>query len=217
MKVVIPWIGPDSTELRYTLRSIDRYMTSVTEICIISKQLPPWAKGVNHISFTDHPSPKYNHRNVWNKVNAAPYRRFLYWPDDCYLLQAVDNIPRYYTGTLRQALDKINPGNAYWHTINNTIGVLSDSHMAYNTHIPFYIDKATLEPLAELDWSIPHGYCLKTLYCKGGTYTDDLKLKTERNPDLTGRVWFSTSPTFMSRGGERFLNKMYPNKSRWER
>lgn len=218
MTIVIPWIGPDSTELRYTLRSIDKHLPDVEGVTVIGYSMPLWLRNVTHIQHRDHPAPHMAHRNVWDKLQIVPDAKFLFVADDHYLLRdyVAADFPNYYTGTLDEAHAKTRFGNPYHATLQNTIDVLGAKAKAYNTHCPFVIEKKKLAKLAKYDWYKPHGYCLKTIYCKGGEQAVDLKLRADRNPDLTGRDWFSTSPTFISRGGERLLKKLFPNKSRYE-
>lgn len=221
MNAVIPWLGPDSTELRYSLRSIETFLPDITGIIIIGYSLPNWIKNVSHIKFRDRYGIQWAHKNVWDKVNLVEDETFLFHADDHYLLKqyTADKFPNYFNGTLSKAQENTNISNPYFKTITNTLNILSKDAIAYNTHAPFIIEKKRLKKLRKHDWTKPFGYCLKSLYCHklpGGVLGIDLKLRVDKNPDLTGREWFSTSPVFMSRGGERLLKKLYPKPSKWE-
>lgn len=221
MNAVIPWIGPDSRELRYTLRSIERFLPDITGAIVIGYTPPSWLRNITHIKHRDRFGAQWAHKNVWDKVNLVQDEAFLFVADDHYLLREYKAVefPNYFTGKLEAAVSQLNPDNPYARTLQNTLSVLSPASVAYNTHAPFVIERKKLKRLAKLDWNKPFGYCLKTLYCQkqaGAVHAVDLKLKTEKKPDLTGRDWFSTSPVFMSRGGEGLLKTLYPNKSRWE-
>lgn len=219
MNAVIPWLGPDSTELRYTLRSIEQYMPDISGVIIISYTIPSWLKNIQHIKFRDRHGAVWAHKNVWDKIGLVQDDIFLFVADDHYLLREYNAVefPNYYTGSLAVAISGLNPENPYTKTIRNTIDVIG-SGRAYNTHCPFVVERKKLQKLEKHNWNKPFGYCLKTLLLQksGGVQCQDMKLKTERSPDLAGREWFSTSPVFMNRGGEALLKKLYPKKSQWE-
>lgn len=234
MKLVIPWLGSDSTELRYCLRSMDMHMKGVTGLIIIGYAPPGWLKDYTHIRYRDDINQKWSHRNVWEKLQTVQEEEFLWSADDVYLLKdfRAKRLPYYFTGPLTDQLTGRNPKNPYYATLSNTLDFIGLEAIAYNTHCPIVIDKdrlnatmikmetieGNLQVTGEVDWNKPYGYCIKTLYAQGmkGMQIADCKLMAKEQ-DLTGRPWFSTSPTFMRRGGERLLKGLYPRPSRWEK
>lgn len=211
MTLVIPFLGPDDRELRYCLRSLSLH-TDATDLIIIGRTAPKWLN-CTHIPYADHRDPRWYHRNVWEKLQLVEAETFLWCADDVYLQQPWDG--RYYaTGTLGQIQTR--EGNPYHQTILNTRNLLGPDAIAYNTHCPINIRRSRLRGL-QADFSVPYGYCIKTIYAQPETpvIASDLKIRGSRVPPLAGLPWFSSSPQCLGKLLP-LLAKMYPVRSKWE-
>lgn len=101
MTVVYPLtIQSDYTELRYSLRSIEKYL-KFDEVVIVGDYIPDWINNVTQIHIPD--VQGQNNYSVRRKVIAALHYvdDFLFFNDDFYLLKPVKkDFPYYSSGTL---------------------------------------------------------------------------------------------------------------------
>jgi len=210
MTLAIPWIGPDDRELRYCLRSLNYLSKYLTLICA---KPPQWLRNFTHISYKDNRQPQWNHRNVWEKLLLVPDDEFIWSADDIFTTHQWQPC-NHATGLLSDQIYRKNPGNPYHNTLINTHNVLGDV-LAFNSHTPVLIERKRLHSI-DVDWCVPHGYCIKTLYCQGLPHVmyNDVKLIYKQQP---GIGWFSSSPTWMSAGGEAILRRLFPRPSVWEK
>jgi hypothetical protein len=102
MQVVIPLVAQiDYTELRYALRSFEKYLDDF-EVTLVGTQIPDWITGVEQISVPDIAGQKQ--LSIKRKVMAALhcYDEIFYSADDCFLLKhcVANNFPYFYDGIL---------------------------------------------------------------------------------------------------------------------
>lgn len=208
MTLAIPYVGQNPTELRYCLRSLNHL---ASDLIIIGPQ-PSGFKNYTHIPFTDNRQQQWAHRNVWEKLCLVEAPEFIWSADDVYATGAP--VLNYSPGLLRDEIARRNPGNPYTQTLRNTLNVVGDAP-AFNIHCPMAINRERLHGI-QVNWSAPHGYCIKTLYGQGlePVICIDQKLYHKQQP---GPGWFSSSPSWMAAGGERILKRMFPVPSKWEK
>lgn len=234
MSIVIP-LGRGSRnndmELRYCLRSIEKYLLGYGDIFIVGEK-PDWLQNVIHIPCPDHGDKTYNkERNIFCKIMAAcgdirVTDNFLFMNDDHYLLQEYKaaEFPFYYDGWLNDYKTVTD----YKNTVRNTDDYfLGGKVLYYDIHCPVIYKKeafAWCMPMA--DWSKPFGYCIKTIYChinnNSGQIYPDLKLN-EALPykaimdQLAGRAWFSIGDKAFNGDIKRMLQELYPFPSKYEK
>lgn len=102
MVVMYPLVvQSDYTELKYSLRSIEKYLPEM-EVVIVGSYLPEWITGVTWIRVNDIPGRKQI--SIRKKIIATlEYSRDVFFMnDDIYLLKEIDpyNYPYYTTRTL---------------------------------------------------------------------------------------------------------------------
>jgi len=217
-------------ELKYCLRSVEKHLSGVGNIFIIG-HCPDWVQNVIHIPAEEDPRNRFRDRNIMNKmVIACKDERvsddFLMVHDDHFLLAdyEAESFPYYQCG------DLVPNEGQYAVTKRNTISLLAleEPLKNYDCHCPILFNKERfLRSAALADWSKWYGYCLKTLYCimNGieGERMEDIKirmpLKTDEiNSMITDRSWFSIGDRCWTEGGmKEVLQRLYPNKSRYER
>jgi hypothetical protein len=173
MDIVIPVIKHDlfnHVELRYTLRSIEKYLTGFADVWIIG-HAPTWCKGVYHLDFPWY-GPERPNFNIRDKLlHAANEERisdyFLYFNDDHILTKPADakNYPDYYDGYLGDRVYKENQ-TPYNEIVENTHKMLRwrPSALYYDVHTPIAINKNDfLSIMASMAWH-PPGYIIKSIY-----------------------------------------------------
>jgi hypothetical protein len=103
MQVVIP-LAPQvqNEDLRYCLRSIDKFLTGYDGVTIIGKEIPDWVTGIEHIALPDLTAQKQ--LNIKRKIIAALtiYEEIFYTADDVFLLKhfVANKFPYLYDGEL---------------------------------------------------------------------------------------------------------------------
>lgn len=214
-------------ELRYCLRSIEKHLTGVGDIFIIG-HMPEWVTNCIHIPFDEDPRNRFRDRNIMNKMLAAckddrVSDDFLMVHDDHFLLADYEagKFPYYHMGPMNEGYGQ------YGETKQNTKSLLSfvEGFNNYDCHCPIVFNKQLFKRVAQADWSIWYGYCLKTLYCVmngiEGEYMDDIKIRMPLSHGgvmelLNARKWFSIGDRCFSDGMKEVLSSLYPNKSRYE-
>lgn len=82
-----------NNEIRYSLRSLDKYASNLGRVFIVTEKLPPWMKGVVHVPCSDIRG-RNKDANIIDKIRAAikagVSERFIFASDDQYLIAPTD-------------------------------------------------------------------------------------------------------------------------------
>jgi hypothetical protein len=179
--VVIAYrLGPDNgAELRYTLRSLDKYLAHADVVLIGDR--PAWATSLVHIPYPDTCSgPGHAYRATAQKLLRAVVDErvpdeFLLWADDKLLLRPVGMEHmriRRSTGTEYAKVKQRKFGNALagpdWvRGVHNTVNYLKQ-HVrptwSYETHLPRHYRKAELLETFERVRPMQGHYAFDTLH-----------------------------------------------------
>lgn len=242
MDIVIPlheWSGTDNAELRYALRSFEKFMPH-DRVVLVGFQ-PKWAKNVTHIPFRDDNQPAFKDANVFLKLRHYVEKvgvgdDFIYANDDHFLLKNYDPGPPFpHKGTLLESFNKRRADDPYRKMIDNTIKVSSNKCFDYDVHAPMLIfpehfEKAFSNP--NIKWQVKFGYLLKSLYAKDLVSEDysyrtlDLKIMepSEKEPieildelRAAGLSFFTTSDKAFNNNIEAMLRLYLPDKSKYEK
>jgi len=219
-------------ELRYSLRSLVKYFPGLGNVYIIGKR-PEWIRNAVHVKANDLPGTDRKEFNIMNKILIAcnlPVlsRQFLFINDDHFLLQPWQTVPFYYEKHLENTLAARKNHDAYYQSLDNTLGVLKGRHDTKNfdIHCPIVYDKSYFpQVMAAYDWTVNFGYVIKSLYCntlgvKGQVMTD-LKINGRHScsklEQLTiGRKFFSIGDSAIGPELTTYLSYLYPEKSKFE-
>lgn len=214
--IVIPYQKSNTQELKFALRSIDRFV-KFKDVYIIGDRTD---FKVNHIPFNDVKNRK-NYSLYLKCIEACKYTdRFIYWHDDHFALKEINELPNYYNHSLQREADRLGKG-MYYRYVNNTIKVLNDPEAKnFDIHVPVIMERERLLSM-NYDWS--NELILKSLYCYGldGEFMSDMKLnfhypyETLKNI-LQFRTFFSTGEHGISKYLIKYLNEIFPNKSIFE-
>jgi hypothetical protein len=232
----------NNLELRYCLRSIEKYLTGYGDIFIVGEK-PDWVCNIIHIPCPDYGDKTYDkERNIYTKIMTAiaderVTEDFLFMNDDHYLLRGYEtsSFPYYFDSTL----GNYKTVTDYKYTVKNSIDLLGPNCPYYDIHCPIKYNKWIFQAAfcanmaIEIDLKIKWGYCIKSVYgahiCHslpwGGPFENqqypDLKIN-ESLPAakirqlLTGRPWFSIGDKAFNGGIRQVLQDLYPHKSRYE-
>lgn len=233
VSIVIP-LGRGSRnndiEIRYCLRSIEKYLTGYGDIFIVGEK-PDWLQNIVHIPCPDFGDKTYDkEHNIFCKIMAAcaddrVTDDFLFMNDDHYLLRDYEagRFPYYYDGLLQDYKTITDYKHTVWNTVEWNFG---ENYTYFDVHCPIIYNKLNfIQRMSIPDWNIRFGYCIKTMYCylnvgKGEEYPD-LKINepltdTQIKQKLTGRSWFSIGDKAFNGEIRQVLQELYPTKSKYE-
>jgi hypothetical protein len=228
MDVVIPFqhsINRDE-ELRYALRSMEAWFTGAVDHVYIIGDAPRWEhQNLRHVPMPNRPQVWYRDFNQFVKIAAgcelSTSDQILILHDDNFLLSPFSPDTYYHQG------HTWNGSGDYAKTEANTRFLFADPIFNYDVHAPHVVNrKLFLDIVGRLDWMRPYGYCIKTVYGATldlpGVYHDDRKFGAawatdylERETD--GRAFFSISDTAWKGDVIKFIKRLYPEESRYEK
>lgn len=236
--LLIPYRSVPSTndfELRYSLRSIEKYCKGMDKVIIIGNK-PSFVTNVCHIG-NNRMFSQFHENNICEKTIFACSHtglsdNFLFWNDDFFLTKEIDaeTYPYYQCGDLNDLLEtRIHQGDGYRQSILNTITALQrrgKRTLNYDLHCPIIYNKAKfIEIMQDVDWSVSNGYVIKSLYANMVGVENQFMSDNKINSDITDKEFekiISTRHIFSI--GERGLTdelkgrieKLYPTKSKFE-
>jgi hypothetical protein len=218
-------------ELRYSLRSLERFASGVDHVFIVG-ECPKWVQNAVHLPASD----LYRHNkegNILHKLLVAAEfrcisREFLFMNDDHFFLRNINihDIKFCYDGDLDRGMT-----TTYDACLLNTKKILQSKGLPtknFDVHIPTPIDKHFILDIAErFDWKkdlITQGVVVKSMYANtlliDGELIQDLKINTPMTMEqvegcVAGRLVFSIGDN-ASREVKLFLAKTFPKRSRYE-
>lgn len=230
MNLVIPYRFVETPELKYALRSIEKYLTGYDKIFLVGDRLPNWIQNVELI-YCSEESVKCA-KNILNKLVTASNHpgvggQFLQWQDDIFLQQHlnVNDTKYWYEGSLGTALDKA--FGRYRKIIEHTALKITGDAKFYDTHTPIVYDGQALREIEPI-WN-GKDYLIKSMYCHHFFYEnseewffmEDCKIDIPQPKEkiletIKGKLFFSISSEFEPII-EDVLNGLYPEKSKYEK
>lgn len=228
----------DNNELRYSLRSLEKFGKNVGRIFIATKKLPDFInpETVTHIAVCDESNVK--HRNIMCKVEYAMQHSdiaddFLLSSDDHFYIKPTDfdNYPLYHKGEINSR----NSFSSYCQSMRNTkiflerhgMGILSTNPHC-NTHFnrPLYMKNIDMmNDAKEVFCGIEVNCLMGNLLIASGVRPvryRDIKVKRfvsreELLAKLGDTHCFSISDKSLACGMKEYLQELFPNKSKYEK
>lgn len=222
----------DYLDLKYFLRSIEKFATGYDNIVIIGER-PKGIKNVTFLPFSETFIEMHKERNIVDKIKYACKQEevsedFIFANDDYIFLQPIElsSYPYYHKGELENATDS---KSMYRHTMRHTLEYLQENAKTtfnYDTHCPIIYNKQKfLSTFDVIDFDIPFGYGIKSMYGNlngvEGEYMPDCKFtgkstKEEVKQRCMGRHIISCNETSLRHGLGEYLKEILPHKSRFE-
>lgn len=236
--IVIPLIKHDlfdHMELKYTLRSIEKFLTGYRNVYLVGYQ-PEWCQNVIHIPYSDF-GTKPN-INIKDKLMAAcevpAITEFLYFNDDHILTQPFStyNFPFFYDGLLFDRIHKKNQ-TVYNKLVEKTWEILysqpnhQNNFFYYDVHTPILIDCfAFKDIMSQYNWS-DMGYLVKSLYANNlpinnHQQTKDIKVLRPIREKAHWLEIIQNNPVVSTDAGTlndlfvEVMEEMFPKKSKYE-
>lgn len=235
--IVIP-LGDGSiwqnNELRYCLRSIERFLTGVGNVYVVGDRPDFLSDAVAHILATD--NGRSREENIVKKILIACEiqqlsKEFLLFNDDFFMMKKTyaAAIPHYYHSTLEHFHSTKKEGR-YKNALANTIADLKQrghDTRYYDIHVPVLYNKTAFRQIMHsYNWDKQDGYVIKSLYCNTagvqGVDLPDLKVahSIERLQDLADligdRFMFSVYNGGLNWLMMEFLQRAFPDRSIYE-
>lgn len=230
--VVIPladFSRHDDMELKFTLRSIEKYLTGYRDIYIIGKKRT-WLKDVKYINAPDISGSKA--RTIYSKVMAAASNEdvtesFIAWSDDCFLLKPLDTKDfKHWAYSDLKTLSAKSKG-VYQYTVSQTMNYCKKKGWPitnFNIHAPIVYEKEKFLSLADEDWT--KEMILKSIYCNK-YQLDAIEMKDlvfrmpmrrgEIRTAVAGRTFFAISETGTNEAVKDVLGELFPLPSKYEK
>jgi len=204
----------DYTELRYSLRSIDKYLPDPKEVLIIGDKLPEWINNVTWVYLADIVSQKQ--LTIKYKTFAALQysKQILKMNDDVYLLKPYNPV-YYYHGDLKQ----VGEGGAA--TLRQELLKHGKPTRNFDGHYPISYDYRLFEQVFS---NFKDDVVVKSAYCNWlgieGEFIPDNKVLGKVKPQdiwrfIEHRSSFSTGASSLE-SCRAILQELFPEKSRYE-
>ena len=230
MDIVIP-LGTGSrwqnNELRFALRSIEKYLTGYDKIFTIG-ECPSYLKNVIHIPCPDFPGRK--EYSIFNKIMKAVADErcsdyFVFWNDDIFL---IDNLQTadfkfWHEGTLQSKYEQSH--GHYKAAIRSVMDIHHPNSEYTDIHTPIIYNKEKfIKNVAAEDWS--REYVIKSLYTSAMLVSfepmPDLKINKamtyyEIKARIKERLFFSIGTYGVCPAMTKVLTELFPDKSNYEK
>ena len=204
----------DYTELRYSLRSIEKYLQPPFDVVIVGDNLPEWINNVTQIGLPDLPGRKQ--MSIRRKILAAlEYaEEILFLNDDLYLLQPTESFPYYWHGYLK------NYSESGSQPLFNKLEYLGKPTKHFDGHMPIVYK----QDFKEVSKIFAEDCIIKSMYCNylgiEGTFAGDCKLLRETKPEVI-REFIKDKPCFSTGkyslpSALCILEELFPEPSKYE-
>lgn len=205
----------DYTELRYSLRSVEKYVPN-SEIIIAGDTLPDWVTGITQIHVKDIPCKKQ--LTIRKKILAAlEYSKEIFFlNDDYFFLRPVqpENFPYYFHGNVRES------GESGARPLKEQLEAKGKDIKHFDIHVPIIYERDKFRAL-----EVFSSECIvKSMYANfhevPGVAMPDTKINSQQSTigvkeRIKDKIVFSTGPA-----GLKFvlpvLQDLFPKKSRYE-
>jgi len=224
----------EDNEIRYSLRSVEKHLRDVDKVWIIG-QCPDFLTNVNHILMEDESLCKET--NIYKKILRGCQENelsedFLFMNDDHFFNHdySTINFPYYYKGDILTVVRKKRQYNNYGKYCDKTMRILhSLGHPTkyFDVHTPIIYNKRKfIDVMTKYDWSSRIGMIVKSLYANSlridGEESNDCKINLFYTEDVfedlikNEKIW-SVGAVAAGKELKNVMDKMYPNKSKWEK
>jgi len=217
-------------ELRYCLRSVEKYFAPLGAVWIIGYK-PKWIKNVNFIKMKD---GENRGTNIIKKIMRACGERslsddFVRMSDDQYFLKPVKKISSYYAYDMDGVKFDLRGKRKEWfRRLNNARRYLRKHNYPvynYETHFPMMVNKYRFsEIMSEIDFE-------SVLYPTNSLYFNIANMKHIKSPDwmakfyaenidvsiIKGKTFLGHDDLGLSYELQNKLAELFPKKSRFEK
>jgi hypothetical protein len=225
----------EDNELRYSLRSLDKFARGVNRVLIVGNK-PRWnPAGVEVVENRDPGTNKEHHiahQVLWACEHLELTPRFLFVNDDHFFLRETDirTFPYYADGQLSQKFQRAKAGG-YRMALGNAEASLKRVKLptvSYEVHMPIIYNREhfiSLRGWWDACAKSRIGFVARSIYCNvtgvSPTHIQDVKIgnyagRQELESRIANRPVFSISDDAFQHGMKNWLAERFPEKSRYE-
>lgn len=207
----------DYTELRYSLRSLEKYFTGSYEVVVVGDKIPDWLTGVTQIVIPDITGRKQ--LTIKKKTYAGiVYAKgpILQMNDDVYLLKQTDgySYPCYYNKTLNYV------GESGAKPLMAQLMIMKLNIKNFDLHQPILYEEKFKDAFEKFPSDVIVKSCYSNYFCIEGVGCIDFKCNKKMDQlaieqSITGKDYFSTGPVGLP-FAMPVLEKLFPKKSIFE-
>ena len=230
----------DNNELRYSLRSIDKYGINIDRVFIVGTK-PDFVNNTIHYIPCGDPYPR-KHKNILHKVIKAITtsdigRHFLISSDDHFYVRETDfaNLPVYYRNEEIPASYKADKMNNYTRSLLDTRALLKkygfpiyQTNPHCNTHFRtdyYERNKHIFDEAFALEYGGELNCIMGNIFIANGAvptpFNDSKLTKARTNAELKERLQdiecFSIGDKALKWGIQDYLTELFPHKSKYEK
>ena len=213
-------------ELKYALRSIETYLNGHSGRIVLVGEKPKWITNVDHYDIPDVPGRK--NFSIFQKILTGCEwvngDDFIFWNDDHFLLRPFDvkDFKFWYDNDCLHWAHKAT--GLYKKAITNTNNLPGKNNYYTDIHVPIVYNKNRFAKLLSLNWK--QEYVIKSAYTKNEDgpfeYQPDFKVnrfysESEWVGKLSNRTFFSIGSYAVNGDFKILMNRLYPNKSYYEK
>ena len=224
----------DNNELRYCLRGIERHAIGLGKIKIVG-QNPGWIKDIEHLPVNE-PNNNKEHNIIYciqQAIKSGLVRDdFMFFNDDHFLIDRFEllDYPYFQKGDLHEGVRHATSAGYQKAMRNTCVGLLNSKHEIKNfeVHVPIIYNAQQFMNL-DVWWQraahAPNGMLPRSIYCNvngiDGPTIPDCKIRKCVNVEdvmnlVSGKNVFSVADSAIPTGVGKYLQDMYPDKSKFE-
>ncbi len=225
----------DNNELRYSLRSVQKYLSNVGRVHIVG-ELPDFIHAVNYIPFQD--IHRWKETRIALKILKACQadyigENFLFMNDDHFLLRPFDAeaFPYFMKETIATTAQNRRFNDAYRKSLVNSYMALTKNNFLthnFDVHCPIIYNKKQFSAMmAMYDWDeTNYSFIIKSMYCNTfgipGVPCSDLKINNpldhcQLTDIIRGREFFSIGDRAVNSDLLMLMENLYPEPSIYEK
>jgi len=215
----------DCEELRYSLRSLERYAQGIDKVGIVG-YCPAWCAPDFHIAADDiHRDNK--EANIIEKMFTALAHpmvgeKVVFWHDDHFLLKTVNY--KEWQPDHKGELWVSEPKQSYSVARNRTAMLLMNRNrgiLNYDIHRPFVIDRTIFRNvMAQIAWRqlkiVAQSVYFNMAQTRGAKQVEDKKLQHFDKSAIGNSYFFSIYDSVLTPTFVQWMRKKYPKPSRYE-
>lgn len=214
-------------EIRYSLRSVERYVKNVDRVIVIGEDAGFFSDEVEFCPVKEVHGNKgfrISQKIMYAVKNEIVWDRFMYLSDDYFFTREIDaeNYPYYH----RRDLMNRGTTSAYGKILRSTAEYLQSIDkptLNYELHVPIIYDAKKFRSLQKhfkKGKADRHGFTVRSLYGNIFYVDNVFRLDSKMNKfdeNLLKVDCFSCSDVSWRTGVKEYLQKEFPNKSKYEK
>lgn len=216
----------DNNEIRYSLRSLEKHGQGFNRVFITGEN-PGFTKNIeyNYCPDIGYATINHMHKVRWTFQNTDISDDIILMYDDVYFMQDVqlNEYPYRYTGELYEKPNIARGFVMSMYKCRKMLENLNKPTKNYGVHCPFIYNRQKFLSLNQYWDKMNRGFYFSVRSFYGnyhevnGVKSKDAKVIQPRDIKITGQDFFSISDFALDNGLDKYLEKLYDKKSKYEK